>query len=77
MATNHSSVFGYRTAKVFCGGTLDFPMQQAMSLRKLYSLVFLLKLKDELYHESFTDGITFLAHEYLDKALQKLEEYRY
>ena len=39
--------------------------------------VFLLKLKDELYHENFSEGITFLTHEYLDKALQKLEEYRY
>jgi len=39
--------------------------------------VFLLKLKNELYHEDFSDGITWIAHKYLDKALQKLDEYRY
>jgi len=37
---------------------------------------YVLKLKDELYHEAYTDGITFLAHRYLDKVLNKLEEYR-
>ena len=37
---------------------------------------YVLKLKDELYHETYTDGITFLAHRYLDKVLDKLEEYR-
>ena len=37
---------------------------------------YVLKLKDELYHETYTDGITFLAHRYLDKVLDKIEEYR-
>ena len=35
-----------------------------------------LKLKDELYHSGYSDGITFLAHEYLNKVLDKLDEYR-
>ena len=35
-----------------------------------------LKLKDELYHSGYSDGITFLAHEYLNKVLDKIEEYR-
>ena len=37
---------------------------------------YVLKLKDELYYETYTDGITFLAHRYLDKVLDKIEEYR-
>ena len=35
-----------------------------------------LKLKDELYHEPYTEGITFLAHQYLNKVLDKIDEYR-
>lgn len=35
-----------------------------------------LKLKNELYHSEYSDGITFLAHEYLNKVLDKIEEYR-
>ena len=37
---------------------------------------YVLKLKSQLYHETYTDGITFLAHKYLDRVLDKLEEYR-
>jgi hypothetical protein len=35
-----------------------------------------LKLKDELYHEKYSEGISFLAHTYLNKVLDKIEEYR-
>ena len=35
-----------------------------------------LKLKDELYHEPYTEGITFLAHQYLNRVLDKIDEYR-
>jgi hypothetical protein len=35
-----------------------------------------LKLKDELYHESYSEGITFLAHQYLNRVLDKIDEYR-
>jgi len=38
---------------------------------------FVLKCKHELYHENYSSGITFLAHKYLDKVLDKVEEYRY
>ena len=35
-----------------------------------------LKLKNQLYHEKYSEGISFLAHNYLNKVLDKLEEYR-
>lgn len=38
---------------------------------------FVLKLKDELYKERYSEGMTFIAHKYLDKILSKIEEYRY
>jgi len=38
---------------------------------------YVLKLKDELYHSGYSEGITFLAHEYLSKVLDKIEESRY
>ena len=37
---------------------------------------YVLKLKDELCHEPYSEGITFLAHQYLNRVLDKLEEYR-
>tara|TARA_R100001163_G_C4886721_1_gene81581 strand:+ start:354 stop:509 length:156 start_codon:yes stop_codon:yes gene_type:complete len=37
---------------------------------------YVLKLKDELYHEEYSEGITFLAHQYLNRVLDRLEEYR-
>jgi len=37
---------------------------------------YVLKLKDELYHEEYSEGITFLTHQYLNKVLDKIEEYR-
>ena len=36
-----------------------------------------LKLKKQLYREQYSEGITFLAHKYLDKVLDKIDEYRY
>lgn len=38
---------------------------------------FILKLKDDLYKERYSEGMTFIAHKYLDKILSKIEEYRY
>ena len=38
---------------------------------------FVLKLKDELYREKYTEGMTFITHKYLDKILSKIDEYRY
>ncbi len=38
---------------------------------------YVLKLKDELHHENYSQGICFLAHQYLNKVLDKLDEYRY
>ena len=38
---------------------------------------YVLKLKDELHHSDYTEGITFLAHQYLNKVLDKIEESRY
>jgi len=34
-----------------------------------------LKLKDQLYKEQYSEGISFLAHQYLNKVLDKIEEY--
>jgi hypothetical protein len=36
-----------------------------------------LKLKNELIHERYSEGITHLAHKYLDKVLDIIDEYRY
>jgi len=35
-----------------------------------------LKLKRDLDNEGYSDGIKFLAHQYLNKVLDKIEEYR-
>jgi len=35
-----------------------------------------LKLKSQLDNERYSDGIKFLAHQYLNKVLDKIEEYR-
>jgi len=35
-----------------------------------------LKLKSQLDNERYSDGIKFLAHHYLNKVLDKIEEYR-
>jgi len=37
---------------------------------------FILKMKDDLYHEKYSEGITFLAHQYLNRVLDKLDEFR-
>ena len=37
----------------------------------------ILKLKDDLYNENCSDGIDFLAHKYLNRVLDMIEEYRY
>lgn len=36
-----------------------------------------LKLKKELCQEPYSDGIKFLADKYLNKVLNKIDEYRY
>ena len=36
-----------------------------------------LKLKNELSHEHHSEGITYLAHKYLNKVLDMIDEYRY
>lgn len=36
-----------------------------------------LKLKNELDYESYSEGIKFLADKYLNRVLDKIEEYRY
>ena len=36
-----------------------------------------LKLKNELSHEKHSEGITYLAHKYLNKVLDMIDEYRY
>ena len=35
-----------------------------------------LKLKNELSHEKHSEGITYLAHKYLNKVLDMIDEYR-
>ena len=35
------------------------------------------KLKNELNHEKHSEGITYLAHKYLDNVLDMIDEYRY
>jgi hypothetical protein len=37
---------------------------------------YVLKLKNELYCEGYSEGITFLTHQYLNRVLDRLEEYR-
>ena len=36
-----------------------------------------LKLKKQLYTEQYSEGITFLAHKYINKVLDKIDEYGY
>ena len=36
-----------------------------------------LKLKNELYQERYSEGITFIAHKYLNKVIDIIDEYRY
>tara|TARA_B100002019_G_scaffold33820_1_gene27864 strand:+ start:268 stop:423 length:156 start_codon:yes stop_codon:yes gene_type:complete len=36
-----------------------------------------LKLKHELERERHSEGIKFLAHKYLNKVLETIDEYRY
>ena len=36
-----------------------------------------LKLKHELDHERHSEGISYLAHKYLNRVLDIIEEYRY
>ena len=36
-----------------------------------------LKLKNEIYQDGYSDGISHLAHKYLDKVLDIIDEYRY
>ena len=35
-----------------------------------------LKMKRDLDHERYSEGIKFLAHQYLNKVLDKIDEYR-
>ena len=35
-----------------------------------------LKLKRDLDNERYSEGIKFLAHQYLNKVLDKIDEYR-
>jgi len=35
-----------------------------------------LKLKNKLSHEKHSEGITYLAHKYLNKVLDMIDEYR-
>ena len=37
----------------------------------------ILKLKNELNHEKHSEGISYLAHKYLDNVLDIIDEYRY
>jgi len=37
---------------------------------------FILKCKHELDSERYSSGVTFLAHKYLNKVLDKIDEYR-
>ena len=36
-----------------------------------------LDLKNDLYHEPYSEGITFLADKYLNRVLDIIDEYRY
>ena len=36
-----------------------------------------LKLKNEIYQEGYSYGVSHLAHKYLDKVLDIIDEYRY
>jgi hypothetical protein len=46
-------------------------------LKKDEFKVRVLKLKDELGNEPYSQGITHIAHKYLDKVLNIIDEYRY
>lgn len=37
---------------------------------------YILKMKNELYNENYSEGMNFLADKYLNKILNKIEEYR-
>jgi hypothetical protein len=46
-------------------------------LKKDEFKVRIIKLKDELGHEPYSQGITHIADKYLNKVLDIIDEYRY
>jgi len=46
-------------------------------LKKDEFKVRVLKLKDELYREGYSEGVSHLADKYLNKVLDMIDEYRY